>query len=492
MPRNSFFRLVEGVASLLAKLGSRLVFLRRLPDTAVLVVLGFVIAIASLKSVYMGENLSQLSAAQFFLENTVPVTYWIGLALLASSVLLLKPFRDDGRIPGYVLLCSILLMTCMRAILPLTVSRPFDIDVSDYISWMQAWLSEGIQLVPGRLIKTPLLYYYPNTNPVSFLFAYLFLKIGVPIDFFFKWAPFAIYAIDLCLVYFVSKEITGGSAELAALSTFLVASSSMAQLITLWYSPHLLGSALFLLSFWLFLRISEMKRRQTHLLIYCAAAFISIALLVLTHALTTLYFIVALSGLLLLVWVLKVFRRGGITARISVLWPMYTACVWYICASLLYRQKFADWVISLYRALAGYARPEFRAVTWMNFLGMGSIIDQLAFACYPILVLGLATYGLMQTKGRKLADPVLVKTLGPVGALGALFVFGLAASGLTYPLRLIELITILCCPLAAKALAELLSSDRSRTVKLCVAVGILVVVLLSTHWMFRGIQRIMF
>lgn len=480
------------MASLLAKSGSRLVFMRRLPGNAVLAVMGFVIAIASLKSVYMGENLSQLSAAQFFLENTVPVTYWIGLALLASSVLLLKPFRDDKRIPGYVLLCSILLMTCMRAILPLTVSKPFDIDVNDYISWMQAWLSEGIQLVPGHLIKTPLLYYYPDTNPVPFLLAYFFLKIGVPIDFFFKWAPFAIYAIDLCLVYLVSKEITGGSAELAALSTFLAASSSMAQLITLWYSPHLLGSGLFLLSFLLFLRISESKGRQTHLPIYYAAGFISIALLVLTHSLTTLYFIAALSGLLLLVWVLKVFRRGGITARISVVWPMYTVCVWYVCASLLYREKFADWVISLYRALAGHARPEFRAVTWVNFLGMGSIVDQLAFASYPILVLGLATYGFMQTKGRKLADPVLVKTLGPVGALGALFVFGLTASGLSYPLRLIELIMILCCPLAAKALAELLSSDRSTTVRLCVVVGILVVVLLSTHWMFRGIQRIMF
>jgi len=479
---------VAGVPTLLAKLASRLVFMRELPSIAVVAVVGFVIAIASLKSVYMGENLSQLNAAQFFLENTVPLTYWIGLALLVSSVLLVKSSWDDRRIPGYVLLSSILLMTCMRAIVPLTVSKPFDIDVHDYIDWMEAWLREGIQLVPGHLIKTPLLYYYPNTHPVAFLVAYFFLKMGVPIDFFFKWAPFAIYAIDLCLVYLVSREINGGYAELAALSAFLAAPSSMAQVITLFYSPHLLGSALLLLCLYLFLRMSEMRGRRMQMLILCVTTFIGVLLLVLTHALDTLYFIATVSGLVLLGWVLKVNRRGGVAVNFSAMWPIYAVAAWFVCANVLYRQKFEGWVTSVYQALMGQFLHGYHAVNLTNLLGMGSI-DQFSFLSYPSLVLGLAMYGIVQTKGRKLADPILLKTLGSIGLLGALFAFGLAARGVTYPLRIIELICILCCPLAAKALAGLLSPDRPRIVRSFAGLALVAVVLLSTHWMFRAIQR---
>jgi hypothetical protein len=356
---------------------------------------------------------------------------------------------------------------------------------------MEAWLRDGIQLTPAHMSKTALLYYYPNTHPVSFVLAYSFLKIGVPIDFFFKWAPFAIYAIDLSLIYLVSKEINGGYAKLAALSAFLAAPSSMAQVIILWYSPHLLGSALFLLCLYLFLRISEMRETRMRLLIYYAAISISTLLLVSTHALATLYFIAVAGGWFLLGWVLKVVRRGGTGARISGLWPMYTFVVWFIYANVLYRQRFEDWITGVYVALTGAPTYEFRAVTLTNFFGMGPI-DMISFLIYPSLVSGLVIYGIMQTKGRKLADPVLVKTLASIVLLGILFAFGLGARGLTYPLRIIELISLLCCPLAGKALGELLSSDRPKIVNLCVGIVILVVVLLSTHWMFRGVQRLLY
>jgi hypothetical protein len=467
--------------------------LERKPSSIVIVaVVGFIISIVSLSSVYIGEDLSQLGSAEFFLENTVPPMYWIGLILLASPILLVTQLRDDRRIPRYVLLISILLMTCMRAILPVTISKPYVTDVRTYISWMEAWLREGIQLAPAYLTKEELLYYYPNTHPVSFILSYSFLKMGLPIDFFFKWAPFGIYAVDLYLVYLVSKEINGGHAELAALSAFLAALSSMAQVFTLWYSPHLLGSALFLLCLYLVLRMAETKGRRMRMLILWATTSIGILLLILTHALSTVYFVATLSGLFLVEWVLKVVRIGGRVPRISALWPMYTVIGWYVCSTVLYRPKVEEWVIGVYNALKGnLISGEYHAVTFTNFFGMG-LIDQISFIIYPSLVLGLAMYGLMQTKGRKLADPVIVKTLGLISLLSALFVFGLAESGLTYPLRVIELTSILCCPLAAKALSELLSSDRSKIVKLCVGVGILAVVLLSTHWMFRGIQKLIY
>ena len=135
---------------------------------------GFLLAMISTSRIHIGENYTEMPLHEYYLEEIMPWSYWLGLVLMIISSFLLILHLTDKITRLYFILSSILIMVTMRAILPLTMSRPYSADGYFYVYWLKIWLTEGIQLVPGPSIATPLLWYYPHTHPIAFLVAYLF------------------------------------------------------------------------------------------------------------------------------------------------------------------------------------------------------------------------------------------------------------------------------------------------------------------------------
>lgn len=200
---------------------------------------------------------------------------------------------------------------------------------------------------------------------------------------------------------------------------------------------------------------------------------------------STLYLIIALTGLVLMGKFLKRDGHAQRTLRISIFWPVYTFVVWLIYAGIAYPDKLYDWIRNIVLALSGNPLHAYQSVGFGNFLSM-PITDQISFVCYPLLILGLVAYGLLKPTKNETND-LATTTLGLNSLLIGLLVVGLVTSGITYPIRMIELMCILSSPLAANSLIELLSSTKKK--RLIVAMAMIAIVCLNTHWLFRIIQR---
>lgn len=453
-------------------------------------ILGFLIAFFSLNSVYIGENFSDIGLEEFFLESTVPITFWIGLILITISLLCLVNLLESKVVRLYFLFLCASLVLCMRGTLYFTVSKPFAYDVvNQYIPWMKVWLTEGILLAPSPSINTPLIYYYPNHHPLAFLVAYAFLRIGVPIDFFFKWATIALYVIDVYLVYLIAKEIDPSDAKLGGMSAFLFSVSSASTFFTIWYCPQLFGSAFFLLSILLIIRFSKMRKRNLHMFSTFALTLIAIFLLIVTHHISTLCLIITLAGVNFTEKFLAIFGHKQEEFRISKIWPLYTFAVWFAHASITYPHKLYDWVINVALALRGMAQHAYQSVGPINLLNMPTL-DQASFICYPILIGGLTIYGIFGLSRKYLTTKnIAIITFGLNSLLFSLFILGFVTRGLTYPIRIMEVILALSCPLAAKVFMQLFWKSTSRKTKLIIGVIMIMVVFFNTHWLFRIIQR---
>ena len=68
------------------------------------------------------------------------------------------------------------------------------------------------------------------------------------------------------------------------------------------------------------------------------------------------------------------------------------------------------------------------------------------------------------------------------------FVFGIASNGLLYPIRIIDVILFLLCPLGAEALLGLLT-NRSKKIRILIVFLVIAVTFLSIFWTYRIVQR---
>lgn len=492
--------------------------------------IGLMLVVVPLSQVHVATDFTNLPLDEFFFEEIAPIWFWFGLALIVVSTFL---SIKSGRVSlVYLVLSCVLLMIAMRVVLPLIMSKPYSIDVFDYAYWMKVWLKEGFQFTPGPSIPTSLLSYYPHTHPVAFLIAYTFVRGGVPMNVFFTWAPSVIYAIDVVLVFFLARAIGFTQLE-AAVATFLMpAQISFGEVITQWYCPQLVGSATFLLSMYLIVKVSRSARtsdqnasmrnknptlnmstpkKGTRRIPLQILTMMSILLLIFTHHLSTLYFITVLLGFFLAQRLLRRFRFPGSSLQVSPFWIVYTSTLWAAIAYFIYPERLHYWIDTaityLSQFLTGTARGvgDIHGVSTGNWLNL-PLLDKISSSSYSIAILVLCVVQvvvLSKINGKdsnfrniqkRLGGSVLNNELNStilelISGLVVFFVFGLLLGGFGYPLRLLSFIMIFLSMTAAQPLTRAFDGLQSKRMKLLIVAIMILLVILSTHWIFRTFQR---
>jgi hypothetical protein len=402
------------------------------------------------------------------------------------------------------------------------MSRPYSADGYFYVYWLKIWLTEGIQLVPGPSIATPLLWYYPHTHPIAFLVAYLFTKSGISLSMFLAWAPSVLYAINIFLIYQLVKVI-GFNERIAAVTTLLFATTSFAEVLTLWFSPQLMGSTFLLLSIYLTLKLVMDEKKDSKLYALTVA---SIVILVLTHHLSTLYFVVVLLGFYLAfklysllsphyeisttrVW--RILQSLRPNRHLVVQAMLSTYIFWGVYALFIYPQRLFYWidivVTQIQVVISGTQAypPDVRGPSIMALLNL-PIIDKLSIIAYPTSIIALAAVRIrsLMKENQKLKSMrqnkliAFLKTsmtqypliIGVITSLSFVLFIELLFSGLGHPVRILSIIIeMFCSIIAAENLLTFFESSSSRKWKFLIVVGMIIIVILSTHWLFRGFQR---
>ena len=479
---------------------------------------------------HVATDFTSLPLGEFFLEEIAPIWFWLGLALIVVSTFL--SLKSDRTSLVYLVLSSVFLIVAMRAVLPLIMSKPYSIDVFGYAYWMKVWLKEGFQFTPGPSIPTALLSYYPNTHPVAFLIAYAFVRGGVSMNVFFAWAPSVIYAIDVVLVFFLARAIGFTHLE-AAVATFLMpAQISFGEVITQWYCPQLVGSATFLLSMYLIVKVSKSTgapaenaslryknltlnrstpKKGIRSIYLQILTMMSILLLIFTHHLSTLYFIIVLLGFFLTQRLLRRFRFPGSSLQVSPFWIVYTSALWAAIAYFVYPERLYYWIDAartyLSQFLSGTARGvgDIHGVStgyWLNL----SLLDKISSSSYAITILVLCVVQVVivsKINGKDSNSPSILKRLGGsllnnelnstilglISGLAVFLVLGLLLGGFGYPLRVLSFLMIFLSMTAAQPLTRAFEGSQSKRMKLLVVAIMILLVLLSAHWIFRTFQR---
>ncbi len=491
---------------------------------------GLLLVVVPLSHVHVATDFTELPLGEFFLEQITPISFWVGTAMIVSSAFL--SLKSDRISRTYFIFSSIVLVIAMRAVLPLVMSKPYSIDVFHYIYWMKVWVREGFQFTPGPSITTALLSYYPNTHPVAFLIAYAFVKGGVPMNTFFAWAPSIVYAVDAILVFLVSRAIGFKPME-ATISTFLMpALTSFGEVITQWYCPQLMGSAAFLLSMYLVIKVSKSayapaepasfehkngaletsitKGRNHHVRLQILT-MVSILILIFTHHLSTLYFIIVLLGFFLTQRLLKWLRFSGPKLHVSPFWMIYTSATWGLVAYFIYPQRLFYWIDTartyLLQFISGTARGvgAVHGVSFSYWLNL-PVLDKISSSSYAISVLVLCVIQVvvlskvdvkgsgfrmaLKKLGRSLFNDEFNSTiLGFVSGLSVFLVVGLLLGGFGYPLRMISFIMFFLIMIGAQPLARIFEGRASKRLKIVVVVVMILLVFMSAHWIFRAFQR---
>lgn len=449
---------------------------------------GFALSIAALLSVHIGTDFTDIPTREYFFFQVLPLAYWIGIGLLVGAILCLSYFDRWGS--RWVVVLSLLLMVSMRVVLTLTLTHwlPYD-TISRDIPQVETWLHHGITFVPGT---------YAHSWPLAYLVAYAFVGVGIPVDTFFEWAIVPIYAIEVLLVYSTASLFLDRRA--AAIAVFLFALISLdteGGIIVMFYNPALLGATFYLLSLYLILRLAT---KSTVRLVDLVAPCASIFLMILSHHLTVVYFIVTILG----VWLVsksRLARFSTLNLRLFPFFTLFTSVTWAVYGVLVFPETLDTWASAIPAILLHRSYPH-----TFSSQGVGSYLgqpwfDMVAFVAVPIFIGGLFALYLFRARPRDRTRPGLlgllrswrpdslaVLSLGLLCVLGLAFVAGLAFSGILYPIRMLEYGLYLMLFLASPTLLYLLSSRRIE-VRLVVFVLAVAVTILSIYWTYHIIQR---
>jgi len=443
-----------------------------------IVVSAFILAFASIFFV----KIKQMQEGGFFLEDITPAFYWVGVSIITSSLFLMLRFLDNKRCRTVFIFSSILLMTSIRMIFPVvfTTITAYEPDVANYMNVANSWVTSGIDF--GKEGN------YQHDYPMSFLIAYVFLKLGISLESFFRLAPFFLYAINLVLMYLIGSQISLEDKKNAAVAAFLFSFSSLNYWNAVHYSPDLVGTSFFLLSLYLVVKLVIKQRLN---LVSLLPVLLSIFILILSHHLSTLYLIVTLFGLSFSSWFTKSSLKGK--EKWFLLLGVYTYTLWFGYGSFIYPSFF-----NVYIYLQTSINP-------ISLAQSATLLDIVSFIAYPMFILGLFVYMLLKVlKVQKVSDVVrlfkkvresvatdpywttLVYSLGFI-FVGGLFLLGFAIPNI-FPFRILEVLIIGLCPVSSLTLIQVANANPSKKRTLLMFVLTVFVVLLSIHRYYRQIQ----
>lgn len=341
------------------------------PSFLVLIqILTFTIALTSLLTVEVNE----MGSGDFWVNQIIPLPYWIGLIVLVSLGVLMIPHLEEKRFRYALVSTAILVIITVRMAFPIifTSIPSYEPDTSSYMNAVSTWINSGLNLGVSGL--------YQHDFPLSFLIAYFFIKLGVSIDTFWRAAPFAVYIFDLLLIYLIIKELAPDRPKLAPISVFLFSFSSLGAWVSVHYCPDLVGSLFFLLCLYLTIKFNTARKwtfNNLSILIVCTV------LLVLAHHLSTLYFIASVIGLAVASQFFKTKPLGEPIGLFLI--GIFTYTFWFVYGNLMYNAFFN---ISNYFTNYGGYTSQIAQGTPLMIIG--------EYLTYPVFIIILTLFGFLE------------------------------------------------------------------------------------------------
>lgn len=451
----------------------------------ILSLIGFLISFVSSTNI----NFEEMGTNQFFLFEMMPLTYWFGLVIIAIPLLLGILFLRDKLPPWVVLISCLFLGISMRITFsgPFTNPIAFSNDNAFYMNIIRPWTTGGIDFaVEGR---------YQHDFPLSFLISFIIIKLGVSIEFFFRWAPIVIFPINFIISYFIFKEILPrNKAFLAGVAVFLFTTSTLKFFMTANYCPNSIGSIFLLLSVFFSLRFLK----QGWTIKAVAFPLACIILLVLSHHLSIVYFVVLMFGLAFAAIFFQGKSNQGAEIRLFFI-AIFTYTFWWAYSHIVYPSFFANYVFAMAPAptvirvsgLVGLdlivfiIQPFFISILF--FLGIFEYLRIRDFDNSKNILKSIPFY-LKNIKQLKLeqTNNLLFFSLSSITIL-ILLAMSFVATNL-YSDRVLDILLFVFYPLSAKTLFNM-TKGRSRKVKVLLVIILVILILTSTYRYFRENQR---
>ena len=428
-----------------------------------------------------------MGVGEFWFESAIPFSYWIGVVLIVIIAVMLIPRLSDARYRIVFVFSSVLLVVSIRMVFAtvFTSVPSYEPDAALYMNILSSWVKNGVDFgIAGA---------YQHDYPLSFLVGFTFVKLGVSVDSFFRCAPLVIYSIQVILLYLIVSEIVPEDKRYAAISAFLLANSSIATWITVHYCPDLMGSLFFLVALLLSIRFAKKGVWSLKILMPVLA---SIFLLILSHHLSTLYFIVTLFGMAVSAWFFKNPNIKGKLLSFFIL-GVVTYTAWFVYGTLVYPDFF-----NVYVYFSGFGSAT-------TLAQQAPLINSVAFAVYPFFILLLALLGLFislnvrsiksvfkliivffkRLTHEKLANENML--LFYVG--GFISILVLCAISIPVPVlfmpRVLEVLLVGLYPLASLALLKFVGNNPSRNRILFVLIIFILITLIDVHRYYTVEQR---
>lgn len=444
-----------------------------------IVILGFILAFASVYPI----RIQQMGTGEFFIESILPLQYWIGVALILVVAFLMIRFLPDKRFIVLLIFSSIMLMVTIRMVAPIIFPSvvTYEPDAANYIGVVHSWVTTGLNFgVDGA---------YQHDYPLSFLIAFGIVKLGVPVDTFFKVAPFFVYAAEIVLLYLIAGEIIPTDRRIGAVSALLFSFTSLPYWVAVHYSPDLVGGLFFFVAFYLSIRFAK-KGEWTLRAVF--PTLLTIFLLILAHHLSTLYFIVAMLGLSLSAWFFKTPVIKGKPLSFLML-AVYAYTIWFVYGTLMYPKFFNVYV---------YFNGEGALAT---LLKQAPLFENLTAVVYPLFILALFVLAffellkiqslrdmfrlrskLKEARG-KATNLLLLYSVGFAGVV-ILFLVGFVITTI-YPPRILEVLLVGLYPVASLRLAKVAGANSSKKWMILALILVLLVTFVTVHRYYSLIER---
>lgn len=327
------------------------------------VIIGFLTALISLLQI----KVEQMGTDPLFVLQIIPLPYWIGISLIFFGLFFMITKLNNRSFQLIFLFSSLLLIICFRMVFSIIFTSiiGFEPDVIHYSKIINSWVNNGINLgVDGN---------YEHDYPLSFIFAYAIIKLGVPTDTFLRVAPFFIYSTILLLLFFIVKLVAPERKKnsVPLITVFLFSFSSLGYWVTVHYCPDLFGAMMLLLCLYFSIKLIKKNDWGIKSLL---PAIICIFFIILSHHLNVLYLIIVFFGFSLSCWFFKppIFKRGALH---FFLLGIITYTIWFAYGTLIYPNFF-----NVYVYFSGFADPI------QQSSGAG-VTNNMLFVVYPLFIL---------------------------------------------------------------------------------------------------------
>jgi hypothetical protein len=448
-------------------------------------VLILILATAMVAVAVSSIRISEMGIGDFWVETVLPLPYWIGISIIALVGFFSIRFLSDQRYQNFMLLLSITLLICFRVAFPVMFTSvvAYEADVINYMKIISSWSSTGIDFSTAG--------HYEHDYPLAYLIGFTFIKLGTPIDLFFRIAPFVIYILDAILLYFIVREVTSENKKIACVSVYLFSFSSLGYWLAVHYCPDNLGSIFYFISLYACIRFAKAGVWSPKAI---TPVLLSIFALILAHHLSTLYFILTLFGLALSTWYFNPPQIKG-KALSFLLLGVFAYTFWFAYGTFMYPSFFN--VYSYFGGGYGSTTGLIQQAGWFN---------NFSFIIYPLFIASLFIIELtrvLEVKGikdilkirqklsiarvKESSNFTLVFSLGFIFILFLLFAgFGLSVS---FPTRVLEVLCIGLYPFASPTFLRLSDGNISKKRLIIFLAIFLFVVLSGEHRYYSQIQR---